>query len=178
MAALEELIRAQNGFHARFLGRTGIAASAIAWSRSSCAMNRSSASTSATLRGRVKAFRALARRAGAAPRGRRRDFARDRRRRAADHRRAQGRRSRGSFRRWSARRRDMMSSGLAVAWILVLLSFAAVQIDAAQSRPADRRAFRRRRPHRGRRSHRARARRPAITRSPRSASRSTAWPTS
>lgn len=126
VAALEELVRAQNGFHARFLSGHE---SPDRYRMVTQLLRDPSLEhvDVATLRGRVKAFRVLL----DDPEARREDLD------ATSHaivvdaqatifaRKAEIARQLPALERETT---DMMSSGLAIAWILVLLSFAAVQI--------------------------------------------------
>jgi diguanylate cyclase (GGDEF)-like protein len=126
VAALEELIRAQNGFHARFLSghETADRYRMVTQLLREQSLDHVDAGT---LRGRVKAFRALL----DDPETRREDLDVTSHAIVADAqaiifaRRAEIARQLPALERETT---DMMSSGLAVAWILMLLSFAAVQI--------------------------------------------------
>ena len=126
VAALEELIRAQNGFHARFLSGHE---SADRYRMVTQLLREESLEhvDVATLRGRVKAFRALL----DDPEARREDLDVTSHAIVADAQATIVARKAEIARQLPALERetsDMMSSGLAVAWILMLLSFAAVQI--------------------------------------------------
>ncbi len=125
VAALEELIRAQNAFHARFIAgletpqRYGVVTQHLS-DESLTFVNLG------TLRGRVKAFRAVI--GDSAPR--RADVDLTSAAVVADAQSIIAARKLEIARQLPALEREttaMMQSGLAVAWILVLLSFAAVQ---------------------------------------------------
>lgn len=126
VAALEELIRAQNGFHARFLSGHE---SADRYRMVTQLLRDQSLEhvDIGTLRGRVKAFRALL----DDPEARREDLDVSSHAIVADAQATIAERKAEIAQQLPALERettDMMSSGLAVAWILMLLSFAAVQI--------------------------------------------------
>ncbi|MFL6248805.1 MAG: diguanylate cyclase [Thermoanaerobaculia bacterium] len=126
VAALEEFVRAQNGFHARFLNGNE---SPDRYRMVAQLLRDESLEhvDVGTLRGRVKAFRALL----DDPETRREDLDVTSHAIVADAqatilaRKAEIARQLPALERETS---DMMSSGLAVAWILMLLSFAAVQI--------------------------------------------------
>jgi diguanylate cyclase (GGDEF)-like protein len=126
VAALEELVRAQNGFHARFLNGNE---SPDRYRMVAQLLHDQSLEhvDVGTLRGRVKAFRALL----DDPETRREDLDVTSHAIVADAQATILARKTEIARQLPALERetsDMMSSGLAVAWILMLLSFAAVQI--------------------------------------------------
>lgn len=126
VAVLEELIRAQNGFHARFLGGHE---SPDRYRLVTQLLRDESLEhvDIATLRGRVKTFRALL----TDPEARREDLDVTSHAIVADAQSTISARKEEIARQLPALERetsDMMSSGLAVAWIVMLFSFAAVQI--------------------------------------------------
>ena len=126
VAALEELIRAQNGFHARFLSGHE---SADRYRVVTQLLREESLDhvDVGSLRGRVKNFRALL----DDPEARREDLDATSHAIVADAQATILTRKQAIAQQLPALERetsDMMSSGLAVAWILMLLSFAAVQI--------------------------------------------------
>jgi diguanylate cyclase (GGDEF)-like protein len=126
VAALEELIRAQNGFHARFLAGQE---SPDRYRLVTQLLREESLDRIdlGALRGRVKAFRALLDDATA----RRQDFDATSHAIVVDAQQIIAERKQEIASQLPQLEREtsaMMSSGLAVAWILMLLSFAAVQI--------------------------------------------------
>lgn len=125
VAALEELVRAQNAFHARFL--TGHESPARYKMVLQHLGDPSLASVDLrVLRGRVKAFRSVI----GDPAPRREDVDATSRAIVDDAQQLIATRKREIARQLPALEREthaMMSSGLAVVWIIVLLSFAAVQ---------------------------------------------------
>lgn len=126
VAALEELIRAQNGFHARFVAgqESPQRYRMVLQLLTDDALTRIDLGT---LRGRIKAFGDVI----ADPAPRREDVDATSAAIVADAQQLIGARKQEIARQLPALEREtsaMMSSGLAVAWILVLLCFAAVQI--------------------------------------------------
>lgn len=125
VAALEELVRAQNGFHARFVAgqesprRYRLVVQHLGDEALAALDTR-------TLRGRVKAFRTVIEE----PAPRRKDVDATSAAIVADAQSLIAARKHEIARQLPALEHEtsaMMSTGLAVAWILVLLSFAAVQ---------------------------------------------------
>jgi len=126
VAALEELIRAQNAFHARFVAgqESPQRYRLVTQHLSDESLTRIDLGT---LRARVKAFRAIV----VEPSPLREDVDATSLAIVADAQEIIAARKAEIARQLPALEREtsaMMSSGLAVAWILVLLSFAAVQI--------------------------------------------------
>jgi diguanylate cyclase (GGDEF)-like protein len=126
VAALEELIRAQNGFHARFVAgyETPDRYRLVEQLLVSDALN---GVDSGVLRARVDAFRTVLHESS--PRGE--DLDATSHAVVADAQEIIDARKREIARQLPALEREtasMMSSGLAVAWILAMLGFAAVQI--------------------------------------------------
>jgi diguanylate cyclase (GGDEF)-like protein len=126
VASLEELIRAQNGFHARFLAghESPDRYRLVTQLLRDESLERIDVGA---LRGRVKAFRVLL----GDPAARREDLDATSHAIVADAQQIIAARKSEIARQLPELEREtssMMSSGLAVAWILMLLSFAAVQI--------------------------------------------------
>jgi diguanylate cyclase (GGDEF)-like protein len=126
-AALEELVRAQNGFHARYLAGQESADRYRLVTQLLRDESLEHVENMAALRGRVKAFRALL----GDPAARREDLDATSQAIVTDAQQIIAARKREIAQQLPALERetsDMMSSGLSVAWILMLLSFAAVQV--------------------------------------------------
>ncbi|HEY0159426.1 MAG TPA: diguanylate cyclase [Thermoanaerobaculia bacterium] len=126
VAALEELTRSQNAFHARFVAgqESPERYRVVTQHLSDTSLDRVDLGA---LRGRVKAFRTII----GEPSPLREDVDATSRAIVADAQRIIAARKAEIARQLPALEREtsaMMSSGLAVAWILVLLSFAAVQV--------------------------------------------------
>jgi diguanylate cyclase (GGDEF)-like protein len=126
VATLEELVRAQNGFHARF---TAGQESPDRYRLVTQLLREDALDgiDGGALRGRVKAFRALL----DDPEARVEDLEATSQAIVTEAREIIAARKREIARQLPELERetsDMMSSGLAIAWILVLLSFAAVQV--------------------------------------------------
>jgi diguanylate cyclase (GGDEF)-like protein len=127
VAALEELVRAQNGFHARFLSGQESPDRYRLVTQLLRDESLGHVENMAALRGRVKAFRVLL----DDPSARREDLDATSQAIVTDAQQIIAVRKREIAQQLPELERetsDMMSSGLSVAWILMLLSFAAVQV--------------------------------------------------
>ena len=125
IAALEELIRAQNGFHARY-ATSPAAISRYRFVRQQLRHEALSSLDTTTLRGRVKAFESVI----GEPHPRPEDVDATSVAVVAEAQQLVEARKREIARQLPALEREakaMMSTGLAIAWILVLVSFAVVQ---------------------------------------------------